>query len=92
MFRIRMKFNYIADLNPIQLKIVTTVTGPIIVIAGAGSGKTRILTYRIAHLMNQGIDRSPPNPKPENAPSKASPKISPKLAKISSIFIPAPPE
>lgn len=56
MFRIRMKFNYIADLNPIQLKIVTTVTGPIIVIAGAGSGKTRILTYRIAHLMNQGID------------------------------------
>ncbi|AID37427.1 ATP-dependent helicase [Candidatus Walczuchella monophlebidarum] len=51
-----MKFNYIADLNPIQLKIVTTVTGPIIVIAGAGSGKTRILTYRIAHLMNQGID------------------------------------
>lgn len=44
-----------ADLNPAQLDAVTTVDGPILVIAGAGSGKTRTLIYRLAYLVEQKI-------------------------------------
>ncbi len=43
------------DLNPSQLEAVTTVQGPVLVIAGAGSGKTRTVVYRLAYLVNQGI-------------------------------------
>ncbi len=42
-------------LNPPQLEAVTTTDGPILVIAGAGSGKTRTLVYRVAYLIEQGI-------------------------------------
>lgn len=42
-------------LNEPQYEAVTTVDGPILVIAGAGSGKTRTLTYRVAHLVSSGI-------------------------------------
>lgn len=42
-------------LNEPQYEAVTTVNGPILVIAGAGSGKTRTLTYRVAHLVSSGI-------------------------------------
>ena len=43
------------DLNPAQYEAATTVAGPVLVIAGAGSGKTRTLVYRMAHLLGQGI-------------------------------------
>ena len=48
--------NYLNELNEAQLKPVLHKDGPLIVIAGAGSGKTRVLTYRIAYLMQQGVD------------------------------------
>ncbi|QTY27011.1 ATP-dependent helicase [Flavobacterium sp. CS20] len=47
---------YLDELNDAQREPVLQKDGPMIVIAGAGSGKTRVLTYRIAHLMNQGVD------------------------------------
>ena len=48
--------NYIAELNDAQRAPVLHKDGALMVIAGAGSGKTRVLTYRIAYLMYQGID------------------------------------
>lgn len=48
--------NYLDQLNPSQKEAVLQKEGPMIIIAGAGSGKTRVLTYRIAHLMQQSID------------------------------------
>ena len=48
--------NYLDELNEPQKEAVLQKEGPMIIIAGAGSGKTRVLTYRIAHLMKNGID------------------------------------
>lgn len=48
--------NYLDTLNPEQQQAVFHVEGPMMIIAGAGSGKTRVLTYRIAYLMEKGID------------------------------------
>ena len=48
--------DYLKELNENQLEAVLHKDGPLMVIAGAGSGKTRVLTYRIANLMQQGVD------------------------------------
>lgn len=47
--------NYIDELNPSQKDAVLYIDGPSLVIAGAGSGKTRVLTYKIAYLLEQGL-------------------------------------
>tara|TARA_B100000795_G_scaffold139355_1_gene104258 strand:- start:161 stop:2419 length:2259 start_codon:yes stop_codon:yes gene_type:complete len=47
--------DYLEKLNPEQRQAVEHITGPLMVIAGAGSGKTRVLTYRIIHLINNNV-------------------------------------
>ncbi len=49
------KLDYAKDLNPAQLEAVRTILGPVLVIAGAGSGKTRTLVYRVARLLEEGV-------------------------------------
>src|SRR3954462_3665742 len=50
-----LQIDYAGELNPQQHAAVTALPGPALVIAGAGSGKTRTLTYRVAYLIEQGI-------------------------------------
>ncbi|WP_395783128.1 ATP-dependent helicase [Aquirufa sp.] len=48
--------DYLAGLNEPQRQAVEHIDGPLMIIAGAGSGKTRVLTYRTAHLIEKGVD------------------------------------
>src|SRR5215472_12698579 len=52
---VHLQIDYARELNEQQLAAVTAPPGPAQVIAGAGSGKTRTLTYRVAYLLEQGI-------------------------------------
>lgn len=53
-----MNKDFLKDLNPEQIEAVNQTNGPMIILAGAGSGKTRVLTYKVIHLIEQGVDPS----------------------------------
>src|SRR6187549_1784562 len=48
--------DYLAGLNEQQREAVVHIEGPLMIVAGAGSGKTKVLTTRVAHLMANGVD------------------------------------
>jgi DNA helicase-2/ATP-dependent DNA helicase PcrA len=52
---VRYRIDYAGELNPAQHEAATTLDGPVLVIAGAGSGKTRTLVYRVARLVESGV-------------------------------------
>ena len=47
---------FLDELNPVQRQAAEALQGPVMIIAGAGSGKTRVLTYRMANLLSKGVD------------------------------------
>ena len=51
-----MSHKLLSDLDLAQIEAVKQTDGPVLILAGAGSGKTRVLTYKVAYLISQGVD------------------------------------
>ncbi len=52
---VQTRGDYLQELNDVQRQAATNINGPVLVVAGPGSGKTRVLTYRIAYIIEQGV-------------------------------------
>ena len=81
-----MQTNYLEKLNSEQIKPVMDTDGAVLVIAGAGSGKTRVLTSRIAYLVNE-LGVNPAEILAITFTNKAADEMKNRLATIQSLFL-----
>ena len=72
--------NILSDLNEVQRSAASVIDGPILIIAGAGSGKTRVLSYRIANLIQSGV--SPDSILSLTFTNKASEEMKERIKKV----------